>query len=457
MSLGLAIACSTVIFASDSIQALLFPASFEINGSNIGLNNDYKVLNVDGHAYVPIRFIAENLGATIDYDAESEKIFVKNKILDLTDPDYKDISVGNLILTKDGNNTKVTGQLKMAGVGSSKNKIEAKLAFYNDKSEKIGDIAISGNDFGVESQTFVSEGAGDFRAYSAVNLRIGAVNDHIISELPSVLYENTKYNFTLKLPKTWEGRYEVEEKVIESEGFRADNYNFIDKANKGYGGVVFTITVWTKEDWLKNGPSLIGVGQIYKIGEDGDKVFTLAPPGDVEYNPHDEMLKAEFFSMYDHINTIKTTFKLTPAPSLVGYITKHENQRALVVSPISREINQTRKEFYDAIWVSNMPQDVEVGQYVHVWLEGAIATSYPGQGKASKVTITKIQKPEKAILSQDEVIRKALLNKDISSINNFVINEVVYDENSDVWTIRYKSAIITDSLIEEHIIQVPDK
>ncbi|NOU72971.1 DUF3221 domain-containing protein [Paenibacillus sp. LMG 31458] len=142
---------------------------------------------------------------------------------------------------------------------------------------------------------------------------------------------------------------------------------------------------------------------------------------------------------------------------LVGYITKLENQRALVVSPMSREINQTRKEFYEAIWVSNMPQDVEVGQYVNVWFEGTIATSYPAQGKASKVTITKIQKPEKAILSQDEVIRKALLNKDISSINIFVINEVVYDEKSAVWTVRYKSAIITDSSIEEHSMQVPDK
>ncbi|WP_409340409.1 DUF3221 domain-containing protein [Paenibacillus sp. MBLB4367] len=142
---------------------------------------------------------------------------------------------------------------------------------------------------------------------------------------------------------------------------------------------------------------------------------------------------------------------------LVGYITKLENQRALVVSPISREINQTRKEFYDAIWVSNIPKDVEVGQYVNVWFEGAIATSYPAQGKASKVTITKIQKPEKAIMSQDEVIRKALLNKDISSINIFVINEVVYNEKSAVWTIRYKSAIITDSSIEEHSMQVPDK
>ena len=254
LSLGLAIACSTVVFASDTIQALLFPASFEINGSNIGLNNDYKVLNVDGHAYVPIRLIAENLGATIDYDAESQKIFVKNKILDLTDPDYKGISVGNLILTKEGNNTKVTGQLKMEGVGSTKNTIAASLSFYNDKSEKIGDIAINGNDFGVESQTFVSEGSGDFRAYSAVNLHIGAVNNQIIPEAPSIVYENTKYNFTLRLPKSWEGKFDVEERVGESEAW-PNSYNFIDKANKGYGGVIFTITIWTKEDWLKNGPS----------------------------------------------------------------------------------------------------------------------------------------------------------------------------------------------------------
>lgn len=308
LSLGLAIACSSVAFASGSIQAFLFPASFEINGSDIELNNDYKVLNVDGHAYVPIRFIAENLGGTIDYDAESQKIFVKNKTLDLTDPDYKGISIGNLILTKEGNNTKVTGQLKMEGVGSTKNMIGASLSFYNDKSEKIGDIAINGNDFGVDSQTFVSEGSGDFRAYSAVNLHIGAVNNHIISEAPSIIYENTKYNFTLKLPKSWEGKYEVVDTVSSSSIF--ESFGFIDKANKRYGGMIFSISVWTKEDWIKNGPSAIEVGQIYKIGEDGDKVFTLSPPGDVEYDVHDEKLKAEYLSMSDQINKIKTSFKL---------------------------------------------------------------------------------------------------------------------------------------------------
>jgi hypothetical protein len=308
LSCGLAIACSSVAFASSSIQALLFPASFEINGSNVGLNNDYKVLNVDGHAYVPIRFIAENLGGTIDYDAESQKIFVKNRNLDVTDPDYKGISVGNLILTKVGNNTKVMGQLKMEGVGNLKNMIGANLSFYNDKSEKIGDVVINGNEFGVESQTFVSEGSGDFRAYSTAILHIGAVNYRIISEAPTIVYENTKYNFALKLPKTWEGKYEVKDFFNEASG--TDNYHFIDKANKGWGGVIFTITIWTKDEWNKYGPSAIEVGQIYKIGEDGDKVFTLSPPGDVEYDPHDEKLKAEYSSMSDQINKIKTTFKL---------------------------------------------------------------------------------------------------------------------------------------------------
>lgn len=144
-------------------------------------------------------------------------------------------------------------------------------------------------------------------------------------------------------------------------------------------------------------------------------------------------------------------------PEFVGYVTKIENQRALVVNPISRKINETREEFYDAIWVSNMPPNIEVGQNVQVWFQGSIATSYPGQGGASKVTISEIQKPVKAILAQDEVIRKALMNKDIANISIIVIKEVKYEEESAMWTIRYKSADITDGVLEEHTIQIPDK
>lgn len=302
LSCGLLFAGSSIAFASDSIQALLFPASFEINGSNIELNNEYKVLNVDGHAYVPIRFIAESMGGTIDYDSDSQKISVKNRNLDLTDPDYKDISVGNLILTKVGNNTKVTGQLRMEGVGNSKNMIGANLSFYNDKSEKIGEVAIKGNEFGVESQTFVVEGSGDFRTYSTVNLHIGAVNNRIIPEAPTMLYDNKKYNFTLKLPTSWEGNYDVVE--------GANIINFIDIANKGEGGVLFTIHIWSKDKWSTDGLIAKQNIQISKIGEKDDKVFLLSTPSDVNYNVNDEKLKAEYASMWDHINTIKTTFKI---------------------------------------------------------------------------------------------------------------------------------------------------
>jgi hypothetical protein len=140
----------------------------------------------------------------------------------------------------------------------------------------------------------------------------------------------------------------------------------------------------------------------------------------------------------------------------IGYVTKIENQKALVVSSINREMNQ-RKEFYDAVWVSNIPPEIEVGQNVHVWFEGELATSYPALGMASKVTISKIQKPEKAVLTQEEVIRKALLNKDFSSINVLVIKEVKYDEKLSGWTIRYKEGIITDGSLEEHKIEIPDK
>jgi hypothetical protein len=304
LSCGLVIACSSVAFASDSIQALLFPASFEINGSNVALNNDYKVLNVEGRAYVPIRFVAENLGATIDYDAESKKVFVKNRTLDLTDPDYKGISVGNLILTKVGKNTKVTGQLRMEGVGNSKNMIGANLSFYNDNSEKIGEVAITGNNFGVESQVFMTYGSGDFRTYSTVNLHIGAVNNNIISEAPSVIYENTKLGFTLKLPKSWEGKYDLVEGT--------DYISFINIANKaaGWGGGLFSIQIWSKEKWNTDGLILKQNIHISKIGNRGNEIFTLSTPTDVNYNVNDEKLKAEYATMWDHINTIKTTFKI---------------------------------------------------------------------------------------------------------------------------------------------------
>ncbi|WP_199613794.1 stalk domain-containing protein [Paenibacillus alkalitolerans] len=66
------------VYASDSIKSLLFPVKIIINGENKHLGNEYVVLNYKNHAYVPLRFVAENLGATAKYNAKSKEISIYN-------------------------------------------------------------------------------------------------------------------------------------------------------------------------------------------------------------------------------------------------------------------------------------------------------------------------------------------------------------------------------------------
>ena len=47
-------------FASDTIQAYIFPSTIKINGEKKELGSEYQILNVDGHAYVPLRYVTEN-------------------------------------------------------------------------------------------------------------------------------------------------------------------------------------------------------------------------------------------------------------------------------------------------------------------------------------------------------------------------------------------------------------
>ena len=64
---GAVLFSSSVIYASDSIQALLWPVKLEINGKIQQLENDFVVLNYKNHAYVPVRFVAESLGLGVRY------------------------------------------------------------------------------------------------------------------------------------------------------------------------------------------------------------------------------------------------------------------------------------------------------------------------------------------------------------------------------------------------------
>lgn len=79
------IACLTVVAlcgyptisqASDAIQAYLFSSKLHINGLPIEMPSDYDVLNYKEHAYVPVRFITEQLNGTVSFDEKTQNIFL---------------------------------------------------------------------------------------------------------------------------------------------------------------------------------------------------------------------------------------------------------------------------------------------------------------------------------------------------------------------------------------------
>ncbi|MBP1153811.1 MULTISPECIES: stalk domain-containing protein [unclassified Paenibacillus] len=82
---GAVLTASTTIYASDEIQALLFPVKFQFNGASQEVGSRFSVLNYEGHTYVPLRFMAENLGAGAVYDAKTRTVSVVSEPKDAGD------------------------------------------------------------------------------------------------------------------------------------------------------------------------------------------------------------------------------------------------------------------------------------------------------------------------------------------------------------------------------------
>ncbi|TVY08456.1 stalk domain-containing protein [Paenibacillus cremeus] len=73
---GAALTATTTIYAADDIKALLFPVKFQFNGESKEYGSRFAVLNYDGHTYVPVRFMADNLGAGAAFDKDTNTITV---------------------------------------------------------------------------------------------------------------------------------------------------------------------------------------------------------------------------------------------------------------------------------------------------------------------------------------------------------------------------------------------
>jgi hypothetical protein len=62
--------------ASDILQTVLFQVKIFINEEETPLDSHYTIMNYKGHAYVPIRFISEKLGAFVGYNEQTSEIYI---------------------------------------------------------------------------------------------------------------------------------------------------------------------------------------------------------------------------------------------------------------------------------------------------------------------------------------------------------------------------------------------
>jgi hypothetical protein len=120
-----------------------------------------------------------------------------------------------------------------------------------------------------------------------------------------------------------------------------------------------------------------------------------------------------------------------------GYVVKKDKDRILVVNSTERDFsaNGGASHYYEAIWFSNSPFNIEVGQHVEVQTDGAIAQSYPGQGQAESVSVITGLKPKGVLLSEAEAVRKALTSPEAADYNVPVIKEVKFDEALAEWIV----------------------
>src|SRR5690625_1173771 len=74
-------------------------------------------------------------------------------------------------------------------------------------------------------------------------------------------------------------------------------------------------------------------------------------------------------------------------PHIHGYVMEKADGRILVISKEAQDFSDTGgiSNFYDAIFLRNAPDDVEVGHEVRVWYDGPVEESYPAGGGVGKL------------------------------------------------------------------------
>ncbi|MEK4486214.1 DUF3221 domain-containing protein [Psychrobacillus sp. FSL H8-0484] len=149
-------------------------------------------------------------------------------------------------------------------------------------------------------------------------------------------------------------------------------------------------------------------------------------------------------------NLIFVFLVLTGCSSVEGYIVDKEDGRILIVNPEPITYGESKKsnEHYDAVWVSTNDKKYELGQKVKAYYNN-IEESYPGQARSNRIKVLGSNKPNKADLSEQDVIKLLLSEQEELLVP--AIQKINYSAESDNWDIT----VITDG--EELYFQIEDE
>ena len=140
-------------------------------------------------------------------------------------------------------------------------------------------------------------------------------------------------------------------------------------------------------------------------------------------------------------------------PGITGYVMKIDEGRILIIEPEAQDVSSTGgiDEFYNAIWFSNAPQDITIGQKVKVWFD-IVKESYPGQSVVEHIEIISRPQPDGANLDESQALYKALTSQQTSS-PEVAVKSIEYNNETSQWVIELKT--IWDD--ETYTIEVDDK
>ncbi|MET3683875.1 hypothetical protein ABID56_001991 [Alkalibacillus flavidus] len=123
-------------------------------------------------------------------------------------------------------------------------------------------------------------------------------------------------------------------------------------------------------------------------------------------------------------------------PDLKGYVVAKEDGRILVTGTEQNEYDQ-----FPATWFSDVKQNVELGDYVHVGYS-ALQESYPSQGSADHLTI--VTDESDTNVTKQEAIASVL--RTVDDINIKVISRIERSSEENDWIIELRGAGQSDNV-----------